>query len=251
MVIVVIGVAVASQRNARKSPDFEIRGTTPRQEAERRRTAHIPDASSRTTTRSVPTSSPPREQWRLPGYHNVDWPVDDETGEVFDDAWLRDGTTGHLTRAQLDRVWRAAISPGIDQEPTTKAEEAEYYRATRYLLTMKRLETPGTDGEYNQHARMVRGRDLLEWREHVEHLSRLGRYEQALALNYECSDAAERINGAEGAAIVKRSSILLRKMKDYEADVRLMQDAIVRFPRDPEFVNRLKYSAARLAKQAR
>lgn len=157
---------------------------------------------------------------------DVCWPTDDTTGEVFDDVWLRAGTTGSLDVAQLARVRRAAELFGSDTDPTTKAEMAEYYREVSALQRERHLAAGGVE-EATQRARLVRGRDFLEWLELTEHLKRTGHTEAALSLLYECIDAARR-GEAPDVGLHERAAIILRKLKDYEAEVRLLEECIDR-----------------------
>jgi hypothetical protein len=102
----------------------------------------------------------------------VDWPIDDESGQVFDDEWLMDGAKAALNQNQFTQMIRSR-------------EDAAGRRRSR-------LFAPGVDGRYNEEAEQLRGRHWLEWANHVDQMSRESRHEAALALCYEMIDVAER-----------------------------------------------------------
>ena len=166
---------------------------------------------------------------------NTDWPRDDETGEVFDDEWLRAGTTGSLTPDQIERAANAAAHFGSDTNPASKAEQAEYHRQAAAIRRDARLTMPG-DAGIEQRDALVRGRDTGEWLEYVDHLKRSGHLELALALIYECIDAAERA-GRIDQSFHTHAAVILRKMKDYDTEVHLLENFVnaqVRLGRTPE-----------------
>jgi hypothetical protein len=144
----------------------------------------------------------------------VDWPVDEETGQVFDDEWLMSGVKAALNANQFNQMAQS------------RAESAQRRRA--------RLWAPGVDGVYTEEAEQLRGRHWLEWRDHVEQMNREGRHEAALALCYEIIDVAERVDPKRTAppGWYDKAGILLRKMKDYDAEVRLMERVVAKYPGD-------------------
>jgi hypothetical protein len=156
----------------------------------------------------------------------VDWPTDPESGLVFDDAWLLAG----LEKAVNENQYRAKL-------------EARDDMAT---LRRERLFQPGLDG-HDQQADMLRGRDWLEWNEHVHQMKREGYLECALALVYEMMDTAR------GSAYwdhkpppgwYDQAAIILRKLKDFDAEVRLMEEALRNYPGSEDFSTRLEKAKA-------
>jgi hypothetical protein len=121
----------------------------------------------------------------------VEWPTDAQTGEVFDNTWLGAGTTGALTDSEILRAWRAATKFQSNTEPATKSEVAEYHRAKTALWRHGILAGGGPDAAALS-LRLVRGRAVSEWTEHVNHLKRLDKLELALSLVNECIDATGR-----------------------------------------------------------
>jgi len=136
---------------------------------------------------------------------------------MLDDEWLRNETSGELSKAALERVQRAAETPGVDNEPASKPELAEYWRLRRAA------HAPCDTGQ-------VRGRHASLWIEHIDHMKRRGRLEQALQLAYECLDSVdrERLEGGldTRASWTERAAIILRKMKDYDSEARLLESQI-------------------------
>lgn len=102
--------------------------------------------------------------------------------------------------------------------------------------------------------RFVRGMSFEEASKAVDQLKREGRLEEALDLAYACSDAMERANaviGITGAGSwYERQAIILRKMGDYEAEVRLIEDVHRRFPDKKLIIDRLPRARALLEKQS-
>lgn len=156
----------------------------------------------------------------------VDWPTDQQTGLVFDDAWLLAGLKGAVNSNQY----------------TSKLEMREDSAARR----RERLFRPGLDG-HDQQADMLRGRDWLEWSEHVSQMKREGYLESALALVHEMMDTAR------GSAFwdhkpppgwYSETVVILRKMKDYDAEVRTLEEALRDYPGSERFSTRLEKAKA-------
>lgn len=91
--------------------------------------------------------------------------------------------------------------------------------------------------------RFVRSMSFEAASQTVDQLKREGRLEEALELAYECSDALERANaviGVTGAGSwYERQAIILRKLGDLEAEVRLIEDVRRRFPEKNLLAGRL------------
>jgi len=102
----------------------------------------------------------------------------------------------------------------------------------------------------------VRGRVNFEWIEVIDQYKREGQLEKALDLTYECMDAAERADSEAGdgsstwAAWVERACIILRKLGDFEAEVRLLEEAVERLPAREALAQRLTKAQA-LAERSR
>jgi hypothetical protein len=98
----------------------------------------------------------------------------------------------------------------------------------------------------------VRGRSYLDWSSTIDQLKRDGKLEDAVELAYECMDAAERANAAQGyefgaAGWYKIVAVILRKMKDYETEVRVLERGT---PFWPSLEPRLKKARELAAKAA-
>lgn len=88
---------------------------------------------------------------------------------------------------------------------------------------------------------IVRGRRMWDWREEIDNLKRTGQLEDALKLARECADAMEKYSQidceysgsktAGPAGWADRVAIILRKMKDYDGEVRYIEGVIDRYPR--------------------
>jgi hypothetical protein len=159
----------------------------------------------------------------------VDWPVDEETGRVFDDEWLLAGVNVAINENQFKQMLLA------------REDSAERRRARLFL--------PGVDGVYTEEAEQLRGRHWLEWRDHVDQMNREGRYEAGLALCYEMIDVAERVdpNRTAPPGWYEKAGIFLRKMKDYDSEVRLLESVVTKYP-DERFTKRLAAARAMQAK---
>jgi hypothetical protein len=163
----------------------------------------------------------------------MDWPRSSTTNEVFDDDWLRRGT-GPLSASQIERAQRAARgSFGSDMAPATKAEIAEYWR-TKNRAVRNPLQ-------------VVRGFDIAGWQDHVDHMKRTGLLEDALALAYECADAAERAASDVYDAWPKWAveiAIILRKIGDLDSEVRHLSRAASERPGNRSLEARLRSAIA-------
>ncbi|MGT2461101.1 hypothetical protein [Sinomonas atrocyanea] len=162
----------------------------------------------------------------------VDWPVDPATGTVFDDTWLLDG---------LQR----SVSPSSFQSKLEAREEKA--RARR-----ERLWEPGVDTVY-QEDDLLRGRDWLEWDEHVYQMKRDGFLESALSLVYEMIDVASKSPSYDEHKVpggwYGEAAVILRKLKRREEEIRILQAALADYPGNPAFADRLAKTEALLAKE--
>lgn len=156
----------------------------------------------------------------------VDWPTDQQTGLVFDDEWLLVGLKGAVNANQY----------------ASKLEMREDSAARR----RERLFRPGLDG-HNQQAGMLRGRDWLEWSEHVSQMKREGYLENALALVYEMMDTARGSNFWDHKpppGWYNEAAVILRKLKDYDTEVRILEEALKGYPGSDRFAARLEKAKA-------
>lgn len=156
----------------------------------------------------------------------VDWPIDPTSGLVFDDDWLL-----------------AGLKKAVNENQYASKLEA---REDSAALRRERLFQPGLDG-HDQQADMLRGRDWLEWGEHVAQMKREGYLECALALVYEMMDTAR------GSAFwdhkpppgwYSEAAVILRKLKDYDAEVRSLEEALRDYPGSERFSSRLEKAKA-------
>jgi hypothetical protein len=156
----------------------------------------------------------------------VDWPIDPASGLVFDDDWLLAGLKKAVRENQYD----------------SKLEGREDSAALR----RERLFQPGLDG-HDQLADMLRGRDWLEWGEHVAQMKREGYLECALALVYEMMDTARRSafwDHKPPPGWYSEAAVILRKLKDYETEVRTLKEALKDYPGSQRFSTRLDKAKA-------
>lgn len=182
----------------------------------------------------------------------VDWPIAESSGEVFDLGWLDVGTRKPVSlkeQAFIDRALAledpSAIlwAPGVPSYVRTEYRRQHhiYPWGARFLHQPTRILSAG----------MVRGAFYLEWGAHIELMKRTGHLEEALTLSYEVIDAAERVallEGEDGGAAgwYNLAFVILRKVKDYDSEVRLIEDVMRRFPRRDDLSSRLA-TARRLA----
>lgn len=161
----------------------------------------------------------------------VDWPVDAATGVVFDDEWLLTG----LKTAVNDNQFRSKIEAREDSA----------------RLRRERLRSPGLGG-HDQLSDMLRGRDWLEWGEHVRQMKREGYLKSALALVYEIIDTAARSRSSVWDKVppgwFTEAAVIHRKLKDYDGEVRIMERALESYPGDADYETRLQKAQALLAK---
>ncbi|TFD84997.1 hypothetical protein E3T61_18430 [Cryobacterium lactosi] len=111
-------------------------------------------------------------------------------------------------------------------------------------------------------ARVLRGRDVSEWLFEVKRLKAEGQLEEALALAYECSDTQERSHAIfaqitrDGVPMrtspywSKDIAIILRKMKDYDAEVGYLEEKLDADPENMEINARLSKARVLAAKDA-
>lgn len=167
---------------------------------------------------------------------HVRWPTSDDGEIVFDLAWLDDGTRRPVSTGG-EAVIQAALAspkpeailfaPGV--ETTTRTEYHRRRAIARFGQQF--LHQP----QHKLAAGDVRGVFYLEWASHIEHMQRTGHLESALSLVYEVIDAAERVDALDGFGVgaagwYKRAAVLLRKMGDHAAEVRLIDDVTRRYP---------------------
>jgi hypothetical protein len=184
----------------------------------------------------------------------VDWPHAEATGEVFDLDWYDAGTAKAITAAEqefIDRAFKAADPGAILYGPSVPAYvRTEYHRqyfvrsfGTQFLHQPPAILAAGD----------VRGIFYLEWSDFIDHMKRTNHLEEALALTYECIDAAERIERIDhmepGPGWYEKAAIILRKMNDYESEIRLIEDVVRRYPNFSHFEQRLPTARKLLAKQ--
>ena len=125
-----------------------------------------------------------------------------------------------------------------------------------YALLLGESERNRVFHDLARQARLVRGRDISELKFEIARLKTEGLWEEALDLAYDCADAEEKARDffrqmttrgvlydlRRGAGSwYKEVAIILRKLKDYEAEVRYLEYVL---EMDPEYTE----MAARLAK---
>lgn len=179
----------------------------------------------------------------------IDWPTSNETGEIFDLEWLDAGTRKPVSEAE-ERIILAAAEVD-DPESILWVDSVPSYVRTEYIRRVKIfyfgrhfLHQPA----HVLHRGDVRGVFYLEWDDHIDHLKRTGHLEEALALTYEVIDAAERVNGGDAAGWYSRAAVILRKLRDYDSEVRLIEQVTQRLPARTDLLARLP-TARRLAAQ--
>lgn len=184
----------------------------------------------------------------------IDWPRDEDTGEIFDARWLELGTRVKLTiEEKLDVGKSLAMGIGTlpDGSMPTKAQVREYWRIkyaidlhASYLAMPPNIRAAAT----------VRGRGLNEWTEHIDHLKRTGHPQAALDLTGECIEAALRLLGI-GERVnlepwIVQAAVVLRKMGNYRDEAQLIEGSIEAFPKFEELAQRLPRARRLLAKPA-
>lgn len=181
----------------------------------------------------------------------IEWPQAESTGEVFDLGWYDTGTARSITAAEqqvIDRAFKAS-DPGV----VLYAQSVPAYVRTEYHRQYF-VRSFGTQFLHQPPATLVagdvRGIFYLEWSEFIDQMKRTNHLEEALALTYECIDAAERIERIDhmkpGPGWYEKAAIILRKMDDYEAEIRLIEDIVRRYP---NFRQRLPTARRLLGKQ--
>jgi hypothetical protein len=185
----------------------------------------------------------------------IAWPAHDETGEIFDLDWLDSGTRKPLTDDEEAVIGRARVmrdpdavlfAPGV--APHVRSEYNRRHKLSQFGIRFAHQPT------HILRAGDVRGAFYLEWGDHIEHLKRTEHLETALALLYEVIDAAERVDaieqrGSGAAGWYKRAAIILRKLGDYESEIRLIDDVERRFPGRQLISGRRERALALLDKQ--
>lgn len=156
----------------------------------------------------------------------VSWPIDPKSGLVFDDEWLLAGV-------------KKAVSANQFASKLEGREESAALRRGRLLR-------PGLGG-HDQQANMLRGRDWLEWSEHVAQMKREGYLECALALVYEIMDTARGSvfwSHTPPPGWYSEAAVILRKLKDYDTEVRILEEALDGYPGNESFSMRLEKAKA-------
>lgn len=187
----------------------------------------------------------------------VEWPIGESTGVVFDLDWLDRGTK------KLVSVKEQALIDGAlavaDPEALLYAPGVQPYVRTEYNRQLK-LHSWGTHFLHQPmnvlEAGLVRSAFYLEWGDHIEQMKREGYLEEALALVYEVIDAAERVDRVEGSGMgaagwYSRACIILRKLKDPESEVRLIERVLKDYPRMKSLADRLPTARKLAAKEAK
>lgn len=172
------------------------------------------------------------------------WPSNESTGAILDADWLAEGTRKPVTDAEQGIIDRALVS--YDAGDILYAGGVAGYVRTEYhrQYRMQRFGTQFLHQPPNiLRAGDVRGIHYLEWIDHIDHMKRVGFLEEALSLTYECIDAAERVRAIDGLQVgpgwYKRACIILRKLGDADAELRVIEGVLERWPQDAEFTRRL------------
>ena len=184
----------------------------------------------------------------------IEWPQAESTGEVFDLGWYDTGTAKSITAAEqqiIDRAFKAADPGAILYEQIVPAYvRTEYHR--QYFVRgfgTQFLHQPATVLAAGD----VRGIFYLEWSDFIDHMKRTNHLEESLALTYECIDAAERVERIDhmvpGPGWYEKAAILLRKLDDYDAEIRLIEGVVRRYPNFRHLEQRLPTARKLLAKQ--
>ena len=185
----------------------------------------------------------------------VDWPVAHGSGQVLDLAWLDSATRKPVSLSEQARIDGALAvkdpytilnAPGVSSQVRT-----EYNRQLKiHFWGTHFLHQPTNILE----AGLVRGAYYLEWADHIEQMKRDGHLEEALALVYEVIDAAERVDriekrGIGAAGWYKRACIILRKLKDPESEIRLIERVLKEYPKMDDLRKRLPAARKLAAKE--
>lgn len=186
--------------------------------------------------------------------HDVDWPQAEATGEVFDLDWYNAGTAKAITapeQAVVDHAFKAQDPGEVLYGPSVPAYvRTEYHRQyfVRSFGTQFLHQPPAILAAGN-----VRGIFYLEWSDFIDHMKRTNHLEEALALTYECIDAAERVDRIDhlgpGPGWYEKAAIILRKLKDYETEIRLIEEVVRRYPNFDYLEQRLPAARKLQAKQ--
>lgn len=187
----------------------------------------------------------------------VEWPTSESDSTVFDLGWLDRGTKKPVSlkeQAHIDGAL-AVSDPGA----LLYAPGVESYVRTEYQRQLK-LHFWGTHFLHQPmnvlEAGLVRGAFYLEWGDHIEQMKREGFLEEALVLVYEVIDAAESVDRVEGSGMgaagwYSRACIILRKLKDPESEVRLIERVLEEYPRMKTLADRLPAARKLAEKEAR
>lgn len=118
---------------------------------------------------------------------------------------------------------------------TQSAAEGRANSAMMADLRRERQAAGGTEAK-EQAERLVRGRDFVEWVEHIKQLRRDGADEEARSLLMECIDATEREAKANGWPpapwYTEQAAVILRKQGDLAAEVALLERFLAACPND-------------------
>ena len=184
----------------------------------------------------------------------IDWPVVKESGQLLDLEWLDRSTQKPVTLAEQARIDGALAvkdpyailnAPGMSSQVRTEYNRQLkiHFWGTHFLHQPMNILESG----------LVRGAFYLEWGDHIEQMKREGFFEEALALVYEVIDAAERADrienrGMGAAGWYTRACIILRKLKDPESEIRLIERVLHDYPKMDDLRKRLP-AARKLAEK--
>lgn len=187
---------------------------------------------------------------------NIDWPAAEESGEIFDLDWYDRGTAKPLKPSEqqlIDHAFKADDPGTVLYAPHVPAYVRTEFHRQYFVRTFgaKFLHQPPAILS----AGNVRGIFYLEWSDIIDHMKRTNHLEEALALTYDCIDAAERVGRighlGPGPGWYERASIILRKLKDYEVEVRFIEDVVRRYPNFKQLGQRLPFARKLLASASR
>lgn len=120
----------------------------------------------------------------------------------------------------------------------TDTQSAAEGRANSEAMAYLRRERQASGGDEakTQAERLVRGRDFVEWVEHIKQLRRDDDNDEAMSLLMECIDATERDATANGWPpapwYTEQAAIVLRKRGDLVAEVALLERFLAACPHD-------------------
>lgn len=186
----------------------------------------------------------------------TDWPVTNESDQLLDLEWLDRSTRKPVTLAEQARIDGALAvkdpyailnAPGVSSQMRTEYNRQLkiHFWGTHFLHQPMNILEAG----------LVRGAFYLEWGDHIEQMKREGYLEESLALVYEVIDAAERVDRIERRGMgaggwYSRACIILRKLKDPESEVRLIEQVLRDYPKMDDLRKRLPAARELAEKEA-